>query len=59
MKDFLDDDEGVKGMRETADAIGLTDLLIRALHDNNEAQRKELIRQALRLLGATEEGDAQ
>jgi hypothetical protein len=46
---YFDDDENVKAMRETAKIIGLTDLLVQALH---ESDNKDLIRQALRLLGA-------
>ena len=48
---YLDDDENVKAMRETARTIGLTDLLVKASHTNNAGAAKELLRKALRLLG--------
>jgi hypothetical protein len=49
--EFLDDDENVKMMRETARTIGLTDLLMRAFNSQNSGQKRDLLRQALRLLG--------
>ena len=51
MIDHLNDDENVKAMRETARAVGLTDLLVRAIQSTNTDTTKDLIRRALRLLG--------
>ena len=48
---WLADDENVKAMRETAQRIGLTELLVRASQSVNGGATKELVRQALRLLG--------
>ena len=53
--DFFDDDENVKAMRETARATGLVDVLVQANRSQNGGQTKDLVRQALRLLGASEE----
>lgn len=52
--DFLDDDENVKAMRETARQIGLTQLLVKASQSTNSGATKELVRTALELLGASE-----
>ena len=48
--DYIDDDENVKAMRETARTIGLTELLVKADRSTNGAT-KARIRKALRLLG--------
>ncbi len=47
--DYLDDDENVKMMRETAKRIGLTQLLI----DGRQGDREpfDVIRAALKMLG--------
>lgn len=52
----IDDDENVKDMRAVASTIGLTDLLVRAHASKQGSQIKELLRQALRLLGIPEQG---
>jgi hypothetical protein len=48
---FIDDDENVTAMRETAREVGLAGVLTRAFHTRNSQQKQELTRQALRLLG--------
>jgi hypothetical protein len=53
--DFIDDDENVKAMRETARTIGLTDLLLRANNSTEGSEVNEFVRQALRLLGVSAE----
>jgi hypothetical protein len=50
---YLDDDENVKAMRETARAIGLTQLLIDARDGIMDAPKA--IARALRLLGISDE----
>ena len=47
--DYPDDDENVKMMRETARAIGLTEMLIDARDGNLDAH--DAVRQALEMLG--------
>ncbi len=49
--DYFDDDENVKAMRETARTVGLTTLLVKAGQTNNAGAVKELLHQALHLLG--------
>jgi len=49
--DHLDSDENVKMMRETAAVIGLMALLVQASQSTDGNTTRELIRQALRLLG--------
>jgi hypothetical protein len=51
--DHLDDDENVKDMRQTAQKIGLTDLLLRMRDTDNADLLKSLLRRALLLLGET------
>lgn len=51
MTDYLDDDENVKMMRETARAIGLTALLVKASQSTNSGATKEFVSKALQLLG--------
>lgn len=51
--DYLDDDENVKAMRETARVIGLTRLLIDIREGTLDAQ--VAVRRALRLLGISDE----
>ena len=53
--DFIDDDENVISMRETARTVGLTSLIVRALNNKSAGQTKAMLRAALRLLGATDE----
>ena len=50
-RQHLDDDEGVKMLRETATIIGLTSLLIRARTETDLAMVHECVRAALRILG--------
>ena len=54
--DYLDNDENVKAMRETARTIGLTELLVKASQSTNSEATKELVRKALHLLGVSDEG---
>jgi hypothetical protein len=49
--DFIDDDENVKAIRETAREIGLADVLMRAFDTQDSEPKQELIQQALGLLG--------
>ena len=53
--DFIDDDENIKDMRAVAKSVGLTALLVRAHASKQGSEVKDLIRQALRLLGVTDE----
>lgn len=58
MHDSFDDDENVRAMRETAESIGLTDLLVRATQTADGSLSMELIRQALTMLGAGDRAGA-
>ena len=49
MDNYIDDDENVKVMRDTARAIGLTEMLIDARDGNLDAH--DAVRQALEMLG--------
>lgn len=51
MTDHLDDDENIKAMRETAQQVGLTGLLVKACASDDHTAVKQLLRKALRLLG--------
>lgn len=62
--DYLDDDENVKAMRETARTVGLTALLLdvrRSLLVTQSALDRDRARvtRALDLLGASDEGGSQ
>ena len=48
---FLDDDENVKMMRETAREVGLTRLLVQAAEADDTLRMRRLVQEALRLLG--------
>jgi hypothetical protein len=54
--DFLDDDENMKSLRETARRVGLTDVLMLAVASDRLAEAKRLIWRALRLLGVPDAG---
>ena len=58
MRDHFDDDENVRAMRETAEIIGLTDLLVRATQTADGAVSRELVRQALTMLGVGDRAGA-
>ena len=49
--DHFDEDWNVRDMRAVAKSIGLTALLVRAIKSTNAGQIKELLREALKLLG--------
>lgn len=51
MRDHFDDDENVRAMRETAEIVGLTHLLVRATQTADGAVSRDLVRQALTMLG--------
>jgi hypothetical protein len=51
MDDYLDDDENVKAMRETARQVGLTQLLIDIAQGSADVER---LGEALRLLGVSD-----
>jgi hypothetical protein len=53
--DYIDDDENVKAMRETAREIGLTELLVRAYGSTTPGETQDLILEALKLLGFSDE----
>lgn len=53
MADYLDDDENVNMMRETAHRIGLQDLIVKAYQSNNAGTAKALLLEALHLLGVS------
>ena len=53
--EYLDDDENVKAMRETARAIGLTELLVRAARTTDREPAAGLLADALMLLGVNEQ----
>lgn len=48
---FLDDDENVKAMRETAREVGLTRLLLQAAEADDVLRMRRIVQDALRLLG--------
>jgi hypothetical protein len=57
LTDFIDDDENVKAMRETAQAVGLTELLIDMRRELVEAltvldRQRARVTRALELLGS-------
>ena len=61
MADYLDDDENVKAMRETARTVGLTTLLLDVRHSHLTMQTvldrdRARVTQALILLGVSDEG---
>lgn len=51
MKRYLDDDENVIAMRETAKQVGLTHLLRKAIRAKSLVAIRTLLDKALRLLG--------
>ena len=54
MNAYLDDDENVKAMRETARVIGLTQLLINITCSLPAERIHEALHEALRLLGVSD-----
>jgi len=48
---FLDDDENVKMMRETAREVGLVRLLLQAAEADDALHMRKFVQDALRLLG--------
>jgi hypothetical protein len=57
--DFLDEDENVKAMRDTARRVGLTDVLMLAVASEQLTEAKRLIWRALRLLGVPDDRRAE
>ena len=62
-RDYFDDDENVKAMRETAQQVGLTQLLLDLRREHLIVQTaldrdRARVTQALRLLGISDEGMA-
>ena len=51
--DFLDSDENVSAMRDTAEKIGLQTLVVKAYQSNNAGKTKALLLKALGLLGVS------
>jgi hypothetical protein len=49
--DYLDSDENVSAMRDTAEKIGLQTLVVKAYQSNNAGTVKALLLKALDLLG--------
>ena len=51
--DYLDSDENVSAMRETAEKIGLQTLIVNAYQSHNAGTVKALLLKALGLLGVS------
>ena len=51
--DYLDSDENVSMMRDTAEKIGLQTLIVKAYRSNNARTVKALLLMALGLLGVS------